>query len=177
MRLQTRKSSSRSEAVAVEMAVVGTLMFLMLFGILEYCRFLFLLHVANNAARDAVRYAAIHTNGGTMPGDPSTVASSDIVNLVNTGQIGTRTIGSGMSGMQSNLTGYSVSIFYADPNALAGSPSVAQPLAGTVWNDAPFGNKIAVRITGTYTPVLPSLLMLSNTIPFQVTAMASSEAN
>ena len=177
MRLDTQKTSARGAAVAVEMALVSTLMFLMLFGILEYCRFLFLLHVANNAARDAVRYAAIHTNGGTMPGDPTNVAASDIINLVNTGQIGTRTIGSGMSGMQSNLTGYSVQVFYADPSALAGSPSVAQPLAGTNWNDAPFAGKIAVQITGTYTPVLPSLLMLSNAIPFKVTAMASSEAN
>ena len=51
------------------MAFVSILLFMMLFGILEYCRLLYVLHLASNAARDAARFAAVHTGGPTMPSD------------------------------------------------------------------------------------------------------------
>ena len=76
--------TKRHGASVVEMAFVSVLLFLMLFGIFEYCTLLYVMHVANNAARDTVRFAVVHTSGGTMPGDPTTFSSTDIVNIATT---------------------------------------------------------------------------------------------
>ena len=59
-----RPWSSRSSSI---------LLFMMLFGIFEYGRFLFMYHLTNNAARDAARFAVVHTGGATMAGDPATI--------------------------------------------------------------------------------------------------------
>ncbi|HKA05712.1 MAG TPA: TadE family protein, partial [Gemmataceae bacterium] len=55
----------RGGATTVEFAFVAILLFMMLFAIFEYGRFLFMYHVTTNAARDAARFAVVHTNGGT----------------------------------------------------------------------------------------------------------------
>jgi len=172
-----RNQQVRRGATTVEMAFVSILLFMMLFGILEYCRLLYVLHLANNAARDAARFAAVHTGGPTMPSDPTTFGATDLINLTTTGQIGAETIGTGMSGMTQNIQGYTVQIFTVDPVALAQTPSVVQPLANSQWNSATFSQSIAVTVSGTYTPVLPSLLFMNSSIPFQVTVLCSSEAN
>jgi Flp pilus assembly protein TadG len=159
------------------MAFICTILFMFLFGILEYCRLLFVMHLANNAARDGARYAAVHTGGGTMPGEPTTITSTNITNVVNTGIDSSIVYGSGMCGMQQNITGYTVNVFYVDPVALAQTPAVVQAKSGTSWSDAPFGQQIAVQITGTYQPIAPSLLFLNASIPFNIIVMANSEAN
>jgi hypothetical protein len=153
---------------------------MMLFGILEYCRFLFVLHVSNNAARDAVRYAVVHTGDGAMAGDPASVSRADLIAITTTGKLGSTTIGSGMGGMEKNITGYTVDVFTVDPAGLALSPPVVRPLPGSptpAWNSARFGEKIAVQITGSYQPATPALLFMPSSIPFKVTVMYASEAN
>jgi hypothetical protein len=161
------------------MAFVSILLFMMLFGIFEYCRLLYVLHVANNAARDAGRFAVVHTNGGgVMPGEPTTINYADLDSIVRTGTTtGGYVAGSGMGGMDQNLENFTVEIFAVDPAGLAQSPPVIQPLQGSQWNSGGFSQKIAVRISGNYRPVLPSLLFMGSTVPVQVTVMLSSEAN
>jgi Flp pilus assembly protein TadG len=174
----TRKTDSkRRGAAAVEMAVVSVLLFMMLFGIFEYGRLLYVMHVANNAARDTARFAVVHTNGGTMPGEPVTIATSDLVNILVTGQLGTLVEGSGMGGMDQNIQNFTVNIFAVDPVGLSQTPPVVQPMPNSSWTDAAYSQPIAVQITGNYTPVLPSLLFMNSTIPIQITVMSSSEAN
>jgi Flp pilus assembly protein TadG len=168
-------SRQRHGAATVEMAFVSILFFMMLFGIFEYGRLLYVMHLANNAARDAARFAAVHTGGPTMPSDPITFGASDLINLTTTGQIGSEFIGTGMSGMTQNIQNYTVNIFTVDPVAL--QSGVVQPLASSQWNSATFNNPIAVTVSGTYNPVLPSLLFMNASIPFQVTVFCSSEAN
>jgi Flp pilus assembly protein TadG len=177
MMICNRGRSRRRGATTVEMAFVSILLFLFLFGIFEYCRLLFVMHVTQNAARDTARFAAVHTSGGTMPGDPATISQSDLINLMNTGQIGTTVFGSGMCGMQGNIQGMTVTVFTVDPVALAQTPPVIQPLAGSDWTTGSFGQNIAVQITGNYQPVLPSLLFMNSSIPIQITVMVSTEAN
>jgi hypothetical protein len=133
--------------------------------------------VAQNAAHDAARFAAIHTNGGTMPGDPTTFSSTDVVNVATTGVTQGITYGTGMCGMQNNLQGFAVTTFTVDPVALAQTPSVVQPLAGSSWNSAAFAQNIAVQITGNYQPVVPSLLFMPSSVPITVTVMFMSEGN
>jgi hypothetical protein len=172
-----KADTNRHGASVVEMAVVSVLLFMMLFGILEYARLLYVMHVANNAARDTVRFAVVHTSGGTMPGEPATIATSDLVNILLTGQLGSLVEGSGMGGMDKNIQNFSVNIFAVDPVGLSQTPPVIQPMPNSSWSDAAYGQNIAVQITGHYTPVLPSLLFMNSTIPIQITVMSSSEAN
>jgi len=173
-----RRRQQRRGATSVEMAFVALVLFMLIFGIFEYCRFLFMLHLTNNAARDAVRYAVVHTSGGTLPGDPLTISDSDIISIARTGMIGTQSVGSGLAGMDANIEGLNISVFAVDMAALSQSPPVIQPdPSNPNWTSAGFGQMIAVRMTGNYRPALPSLFWLSNTIPFQVTVMYGSEGN
>ncbi len=167
----------RRGVATVEMVFVGALLFLFLFGIFEYCRLLFILHVAQNAAHDAARFAAIHTNGGTMPGDPTSFSLTDVTNVATYGTTQGVTYGTGMCGMQGNLQGYSVTAFTVDPVALAQSPAVVQQLSGSSWNSATFDQNIAVQITGNFQPVVPSLLFMGSSVPIKVTVMYMSEGN
>ena len=72
-----RGRAAADGATTVEFAFVAVLLFLMLFGILEYGRFLFVYHLTTNAARDAARFAVVQTSGGvtltrrTGPRSPS----------------------------------------------------------------------------------------------------------
>jgi len=113
-----------------------------------------------------------------LPGDPSTISDTDIINIAKFGTIGGQNVGSGMAGMQNNIEGMNVSIFAVDMAALSQSPPVIQPdPSNPNWTSAGFGQMIAVRISGSYRPALPSLFWLSDTIPFNVTVMYGSEGN
>jgi len=159
------------------MALVSVIFFLLLFGILEYCRFLFILHVASNTARDTARYAVVKTSGGNMPGDFASISQAQIEGAAQTGQIDGTNVSSGMGGYQKNLTNYRVEVFAVDAVGLFAPIPVCQPLAGSSWNSAGFSQKIAVRVSGTYVPALPSFLMMGPGFPVSITAMASSEGN
>ncbi|MCE9534076.1 MAG: pilus assembly protein [Planctomycetes bacterium] len=176
MRLAT-KSNRRRGATTVEMALVSILLFMMLFGIFEYCRLLYVIHVVNNSARDTARFAVVHTNGGTMSGEPIAISASDLDAIVRTGQLGPLFVGSGFAGMELNIEDLAVEIFAVDPAGLSQSPPVIQAIPNKAWDSASFGQKIAVRVSGNYRPVLPTLLFMNSTIPIQITALSSSEAN
>ena len=171
------KKTQRRGVATVEMAFVAVLLFMFLFGIFEYCRLLYVLHVTSNAARDAARFASVHTSGGTMPGDPASISQTDLVSLLNTGQIGSITYGTGLCGSEGNIQAMSVNIFTVDPVALNQTPPVIQALSGSQWNTGTFGQNIAVQVTGTYQPLLPSLLFMPASVPFKVTVMVGTEAN
>ncbi len=150
---------------------------MMLFGIFEYGRLLYVMHMASNSARDTARFAVVSTAGGAMPGEPTTITTANLNQIFLTGQLGTLTVGSGMSGMDQNIQGLTVNIFAVDPVGLNQVPQVIQPMLNSSWSDASFGQPIAVQVTGTYSPVLPSLLFMSQSVPIQITVMCGSEAN
>ena len=58
--LSARRNRLRRGAAIVESTLVLSVFLMLLFGMFEYCRFLLVLHVTNNAARDGVRYAAVN---------------------------------------------------------------------------------------------------------------------
>ena len=161
------KGCSRRRGVTlVEMALVISLAALFLCGILEYGRYLMVLHTANNAAREGARYAVVHTGDGTT--------QSQVTSVVN----------AKMAGVDAQIQNYNVNVFSADPtgiyNGSTGTaiyPPTIQPLAGSSWNSAAFGSPIVVQITGTYQPILPSFLFMGANLSIQATAMMNSEAN
>src|SRR4051812_33798367 len=95
------KRRRRGGAAAVEFAFAAVPLFLMLFGILEYARFLFVYHLATNAARDAARFAVVRTNGGitlteadgTQISEPGTVSGADVAEVWRTGGYNGRAYG------------------------------------------------------------------------------------
>lgn len=154
MRLRRASASRqlRRAATLVEAAFVISIALLFLFGIFEYCRFVFLLQVCENAAREGARYAVVRTADGTT--------ATDVTNYVT----------SRMSGRQNDLAGYTVTVQNVDP-------ATGNVVPSSAWNDAPFGGAIMVRVSGTYYPMLPTFLKTQTSIQIRATAMMSSEAN
>src|SRR5204863_8987135 len=103
------------------------------------------------AAREGARFAVVHTGDGTT--------KQDIIDEV------TRR----MAGRDKEMTGYTVDVVNVDPST--GST------VSTTWNSASFGQAIEVRITGSYSPILPVFLRTSSSIPVRAYSMMSSEAN
>jgi Flp pilus assembly protein TadG len=146
------RSQRRRAATIVEAAFVISIALMFIFGIFEYCRFIFLIQITENAAREGARYAVARTADGT--------AMSDVQSYVTTK----------MAGRQNDMSGYTVEVLNVNPDTGVTIPN-------TNWNDAPFGGAILVRITGTYTPMLPGFLKMPTSIPIRATAMMTSEAN
>ncbi len=165
MTIQHRNHKQRHGAYVVEFAVVATVFFLFLFGILEYSRFVMTLEVLQNAAREGARYAVVHTHDKT---------TADVQN-----EVDSRLGGMGVQLKSYNKTS-SIEVYMADQTT--GKPvDINGNLVGT-WTQAPFtdakfGQPIAVQIRGTYTPVLPTFLLMNSSITIQARYLMQSEAN
>lgn len=171
---------ARPGAVIPESALVLSVFLLLLFGMFEYCRFLMVLQVTNNAARDGARYAVVNVNRSD-----SQQAQTDIINYTK----------DRLSGIQNNFQGpVNVAVYSCDSSGFTQTPpkvvaksspagktvdpfsnynSTSNPLAP--WNSAAFTEKIAVTIQGVYKPILPVHLFMPSVINFNITAVMGSE--
>ena len=184
-----RKLRRRDGVAVVETALVVGVFGLLFFGIFEYCRFLMVLHITNNAARDGARYAAVNVG---KPNNFDTVDYTDGLGVVHP-SIQKYTL-QRMGSMQKQVTGFQIAVFAVDPTGLTLDPPVIRPKTTSTaspaaypdpfnasdpnkvpWNDAVFTERVGVSIKGTYTPVLPGFLFMPSSIPIYVTAMACSE--
>jgi Flp pilus assembly protein TadG len=143
----------RRAATIAEAALVLPLVLVFLFAIFEYCRFIFLVEVAENAAREGARYAVARTGDGTAKADVQAYVTDR------------------MAGRQNELTGFTVDVLAVDPATGLQDPNAPN------WNDAPFGGAILVRVSGTYTPMLPGFLGTATSVSVNCTSMMTSEAN
>ncbi len=139
----------------VEAALVLPMVFLFIFGLFEYGRFLMTLHLVNNAAREACRYAVTHTQPVIIAGTTYGNSTTDVTNTFNTYMAG------------QTLTSQSVTVYLSD--------TVGTNI-GT-WTNASAGQSICVRVTGNYPVLMASLLFLPTTIPFDVKAVMRTEIN
>jgi len=161
----------RRGATIVEAALTLGVFLMLLFGLFEYSRFIMVMHTTSNAARDGARYASVNV---AKPSNFDTVDYTDAsgkvypsINKYTTARMGT---------MEKNVNGFTVTVFACDMTALNQTPPVVQAKSGGVaWNQAAFGEKIAVRITGTYKPITPVLLMMPDTVDVKTTAVVNSE--
>jgi TadE-like protein len=133
----------------VETAVVCSVYLLVLFGVVEYSRFLFFLQLTQNAAREGCRYAVVNTEDSTLTADTQTVVNNY------------------MNNMGSKMGNFTVQVFEADSNC----NNVGLP------QNTPFGSNICVEITYNYSPILPSFLRMNATIPITIKEVMCSEAN
>lgn len=142
----------RRGATVVETALVITLCLLFVFGIFEYGRYLMVRNLMDNAVQEGARYAVVHTYDAT---------TADIQDQVD----------QALAGQSVHLQGYnkttSIQVFWADANGNNRGP----------WTDARFGEYIAIRVDGTYQPLLPSFLFMNTTFPVRAQSQMYSEAN
>ena len=174
LRTRTRRRGS----TIVESALVLSVFLMLLFGVFEYCRFLLILHVTNNAARDGARFASVNVN---CPPDEVAGKKDDIITATNLA----------MGGTQKNIIGFQVAVYPCDQSGFAQNPPKVIPKSlstttpadpfnasdpnNPAWNQAAFTERIAVTIRGTYKPITPLLLFMPAEIPIDVTAVMGSE--
>jgi Flp pilus assembly protein TadG len=142
-----RLGKKRAGAALVETAVAMIICLIFLFAIFEYGRFVMMKQLLENAVREGARQAIVTTN---------TLTDSDIQNTVTTF----------LAGQPLTITSFGV--YKADPNTGNNIGS---------WNSAAFGQSIAVDVTGTYNPILPTFGMLPNPVTLKAKATMNSEAN
>jgi Flp pilus assembly protein TadG len=142
--------------VIVETAVTLPLMLLFVWGIFEYSRYVMMLQVVNNAAREACRYAVMHTNPVVLDGVTYGNANTDVTNLA------TNCLG-GVA-----LSSQVISVYGSDAQGNS---------SGVAWQSTPAGQWITVKITGSFKTLLPTFLHMPATFSVTAESVMRSEAN
>jgi Flp pilus assembly protein TadG len=153
--LQSGRSPRRRGAALVEAALVLPIVCMFIFGVLEYSRYVMTLQILTNACREGARYAMIHPQPVTVNGTTYGNATSDVQASIN----------NSMGGQL--LSGQTVSIYAAD--SLGNSVGA--------WNNAQAGQCVCVQITGTYIPIIPTLLRMPTSFAVTAKAVMRSESN
>jgi Flp pilus assembly protein TadG len=185
--MMIRQAARRRGVTTVEAALVLIVFCMLLFGVFEYCRFLYTLHVTNNAARDGARYAVVNMDKPTnfnvtdyTDGQGKTFPSI------------TRYTNERMGVTRKQLTNYKVGAFAVDSASMALTPPVVRPKSKTgvapypdpfnpsdpnhvPWNQATFTEGVGVAIEGQFKPLLPRFLLMPSSVKVAVTAVANSE--
>jgi Flp pilus assembly protein TadG len=139
----------------MEAALVLPIVMMFLLGILEYGRYVMTLQVLTNAAREGAHYALSHTEPVTLQGTTYGNATTDVTTIVNNACAGQK------------LTGQTIEVYQSD---------VLGNNQGT-WIDASAGESICVKISGTYTFLIPKMLRLPNSCTVTAQAVMRSEGN
>jgi Flp pilus assembly protein TadG len=151
---RTQKLARRGASV-MEAALVLPIVMIFLLGILEYGRYVMTLQVLTNAAREGAHYALSHTEPVTLLGTTYGNATSDVTTIVQNASAGQR------------LGSQTIQVYESDA---AGNNLGA-------WTGASAGESICVKISGTYTFLIPRMLRLPNTCTVTAQAIMRSEGN
>jgi Flp pilus assembly protein TadG len=117
----------------VEFAIVAPIFFLILFGIIDFGRYVYYVQILNNAAREGTRYAIVHGAKSLAPtGPPNDPSGTAVINVV-------RTYAVGVIGIE-------------DASVLTITPTWGTPPA-TPDNDR--GTKVTVEVTYAFRSVIP----------------------
>jgi len=201
MRLKCLPSSVRGRrgATLVEFALMSTVFFMFLFGMLEYCRFLLVQHIGGLATRDAARFAAVNASRDEVLLDANGAPSATGTPVATTGTTHPtqvlpyepalasnrrkyrvdfieRYLISRMGGTQGNIRDMVVRVYPTDSAALYQNPAVVLPKENsTSWNDADFPARVAVEISGQYQPILPNFLFLGGITRINIISLTIME--
>lgn len=170
----TSRPARRLGAAAVEFSLVLPILIMLIFGIYEYGRFVFLWTTATNAARDGARFGAVNCS--------TTVTSIAGANGLNAnGVLGV--VDAKMGGTQGMFTAgtYNRVVIYVDPttSGLLATPPVFQQYSkyggAEGWKNTIFPDKVGVTITGAYRPVIATILKMSASYNVKINAMCTAE--
>lgn len=201
MQIHRPTVTRRHGALAVEAAVVMSIFMLLLMGLVEYCRFLWVRQICENAVREGARYAVVSQGEsatldvqnrvwramggvpGTTAGDTNTFSNpvgQQLGNHVNANNPFRMDYASGTA------TNSDIRVFRSDSS---GTPQGINLSTGVTtaytldtwysadWTQANFGDYVAVQIVGQYKPISGKLLLLPSTINVKFTAIMRCEAN
>lgn len=197
VRQPTRRPTARRGVTLVECALLLTIFLLFLFGVFEYARYLLVLHTTSNAARDGARYAIVRSSfpealvftkvTAPAPDYTSTRPGFDVPFI-------TTYTRNRMGGVDRMIDGFQVRVFPCDTAVIYDDPPVIrpkeQPKVGPpadptcTWNNAQFSERIAVRVSGKYRPIVPAIFVniihanasiMSSEVDVKVTALMGSE--
>jgi len=182
---QLHRGRSRRGSAIVEAALTLTVFSLLLFGIFEYCRYLFVLHVTNLATREGVRYAAVNTD------KPITFDRTNFTD--GTGKVFVNILDytkNKLGGAEKQIVGYEATVFVVDAAGLQlatpvvrakskNPPTYPDPFNPSdtnkvSWNNGTFPDRIAVHVRGTFRPFLPTLTLMPN-LPVNIISISGVE--
>ncbi|MBA4192298.1 MAG: hypothetical protein C0467_30375 [Planctomycetaceae bacterium] len=182
---QIQRGRGRRGSAIVEAALTLTVFSLLLFGIFEYCRYLFVLHVTNLAAREGVRYAAVNTD---KPTNFDTVDYTDAAGRTYTNILAYTK--NRLAGTDNQIVGYQAAVYAVDSVGLTLATPVIRPKSKSAstypdpfnasdtnkvsWNAAGFPDRLAVQIRGTFRPFLPNVTLMPN-LPVNVISLTGVE--
>ncbi len=146
---------TRRGATLVEVAVVIGTLLIMMFAIFEYGRFIMIKQVVENAAREGARLAVASNVGDTNSFNYQTTTT--VKNYVTTA----------LAGQTAALTAPDTQVYLAD--------SYGNNVGN--WINAQMGQNVAVQISASYTPILPTFGFLPATLPITAKSMMRTEAN
>src|SRR5262245_58563965 len=113
-----RRPTRRRGMTIIETVLVLGVFLLLLFGLFEYCRFLMVLHVTNNAARYAVVNIGKPDNFDTTNYTDSAGNIYPSIKSYTTARMG---------GVERQITGYKVAVYAVDSVGLAQTPPLVRP--------------------------------------------------
>jgi Flp pilus assembly protein TadG len=151
-----RRGQSRQGTTLVQTAVALPMMLLFLFGIFEFSRYVMMLQVLNNAAREGCRYAVMHTDPVVLNSVTYGNADTDVTNLA------TNCLG-GLA-----LTSQAISVYGSDAQGNSN---------GVAWQNTQSGQWITVKITGSFKSLLPTFLHMPASFSVTAESVMRSEAN
>jgi Flp pilus assembly protein TadG len=98
MLAQPLPQNKRSASAVVETVAVVIVFLMLLFGVLEYCRYLFIRQLVANATREGARFAVVNTNSATLDAD----TKAKVTQM--------------MGGMDQKVRNFTVQIYAGDAN-------------------------------------------------------------
>ena len=164
------RARRRRGLAIVEMAFVLPLFLMFLFAIFEYARYLMMIQVVHNAARDAARWGVVRStapeatvfspSGARLPfetpADPTRPMYQ--VPFIET-RFYTQT-----AGVERNVTNLNIRVYVTDPTTLYTDPPLIQPKPfTTAWNQGNFSERLAVQVVGNYMLLTPGLAFWGST--------------
>jgi Flp pilus assembly protein TadG len=144
---QQTRARKRRGGTVVETAIALNLFLLLLLGVVEFGRLLMTRHLVNNAARAAARQASSGT------------ADKSLVSI-----------------KQTALDLLTVQQFSATPAVLVYKADANGNNIG-LWDDAAFGQGIAVQVDVDYRPLLPTFGIVPSTVHLRSKAIMRSEGD
>lgn len=180
MRRRQRHANRRSGAVAVETAFSVVILVTFMFVIFEYGRFLMVRHILDNAAREGCRLAVVSTNAADpLVGNPNPVPPNPDIVIRDriTDYMANQTIHFTSWDKTNSVAPWgtgngNIDIYRSDAAGNAMTDSV-----GRKWTNAAVGDRIAVKVTANYVPMLPTFSFLSNPQPISTTVVMRSYGN
>jgi Flp pilus assembly protein TadG len=146
----TNAQIRRPATSTVQTALMLPVCLLVMLGVFEYGRYSMVRNILTEAAREGARYASVNTATGTTAGVQSVVTNY-------------------LANQQSQLANLVTQVYAADANG--------NQLTGVTWNNAPFGDTVAVQIDGDYKPILPVFLNMPSITHLTVVSIVNCEAN